>query len=54
MFDRNPATARIGEEILPFELGYLPEYFQKKAAAELNETPERKEQSLRHIKELLK
>ncbi|GBN07282.1 hypothetical protein AVEN_58116-1 [Araneus ventricosus] len=54
MFERNPATARMGEEILPFELGYLPEYFQKKAAAELNETPERKEQSLRHIKELLK
>ncbi|CAL1273848.1 unnamed protein product [Larinioides sclopetarius] len=54
MSERNTATARIGKEILPFELGYLPEYYQKKAEVELNESPERKEQSLRQIKEFLK
>ncbi|CAL1273845.1 unnamed protein product [Larinioides sclopetarius] len=53
MSEGNEATARIDEEILPFELGYLPEYFQKKAALELNETPERKEQSIQELREFL-
>ncbi|GIX88669.1 hypothetical protein CDAR_106201, partial [Caerostris darwini] len=53
-FERDPATAKMGQEILPFELGYLPEYFVRKAEVELNETPERKVHGLRQIKELAK
>ncbi|GIY21469.1 hypothetical protein CDAR_184562 [Caerostris darwini] len=32
---RDPATAKIGEEILPFEIETVPEYFRKKAEVEL-------------------
>ena len=41
-----------GEELLPFEMGYLPEAFQKKAEYELRETPENKEKCLKLIKEM--
>ncbi|GFU07955.1 clavesin-1 [Nephila pilipes] len=54
MYDRSPVNAKIGEEILPFEMGYLPEYFQKKAEAELHETPEKIVQGLRQMKEMAK
>ncbi|KAF8778723.1 hypothetical protein HNY73_015419 [Argiope bruennichi] len=53
MFERNPDTAMIGKEILPFEVGYLPEFFQKKAEAELNESQERKTEKLVELKKLL-
>ncbi|GIY17213.1 hypothetical protein CDAR_395381 [Caerostris darwini] len=51
---RDPATAKIGEEILPFEMETVPEYFQKKAEAELHDTPDRRAQGLRQIRELAK
>ncbi|KAG8193130.1 hypothetical protein JTE90_004953 [Oedothorax gibbosus] len=54
MLDRDPKTARIGEEILPFEIGHIPEYFQKKAEVELHETPEKIVQCTRKLKELAK
>lgn len=53
MYDRNPVTAKV-EEILPFEMGYLPENFQKKAETELHETPEKIVQGIRQMKEMLK
>ncbi|GFY45228.1 clavesin-1 [Trichonephila inaurata madagascariensis] len=54
MFIRDPETARIGEEILPFEIDQLPEFFEKKAEVELRDNPERRLQGLRQIKELAK
>ncbi|XP_035226930.1 alpha-tocopherol transfer protein-like [Stegodyphus dumicola] len=54
MFIRDPSTARIGVEILPLEVGYLPEFFQRKAEVELHDTPERRVQGLRQIKEMAK
>ncbi|GIY80617.1 hypothetical protein CEXT_702311 [Caerostris extrusa] len=51
---RDPATAKIGEEILPFEIETVPEYFRKKAEIELLDTPDRRAQGLREIKELVK
>ncbi|GIY21465.1 clavesin-1 [Caerostris darwini] len=51
---RDPATAKIGEEILPFEIETVPEYFLKKAEVELHDTPDRRAQGLREIKELAK
>ncbi|XP_055944751.1 retinaldehyde-binding protein 1-like isoform X2 [Argiope bruennichi] len=54
MFIRDPATARIGEEILPFECGNVPEYFRKKAEAELHDSPDKRAQGLRQLKELIK
>ncbi|KAF8778722.1 alpha-tocopherol transfer protein-like [Argiope bruennichi] len=52
MFIRDPKTAKIGEEILPFEIDTIPEYFLKKAEAELGESTEKKMQGLREIREL--
>ncbi|GIY17215.1 retinaldehyde-binding protein 1 [Caerostris darwini] len=54
MFIRDPQSARIGEEILPFELENVPEFFQKKAEVELHDTPEKRAQGLRQIKEFAK
>ncbi|GFT84665.1 clavesin-1 [Nephila pilipes] len=54
MFIRDPATATIGEEILPFEIDYVPEFFQRKAEVELFDTPETRVQGLQQIKELAK
>ncbi|GFY57481.1 retinaldehyde-binding protein 1, partial [Trichonephila inaurata madagascariensis] len=54
MFIRDPETAKIGEEILPFEIDQLPEFFEKKAEVELRDNPERRLQGLRQIKELAK
>ncbi|GIY21481.1 hypothetical protein CDAR_184611 [Caerostris darwini] len=51
---RDPATAKIGEEIFPFEIETVPEYFRKKAEIELLDTPDRRAQGLREIKELVK
>ncbi|GIY29807.1 hypothetical protein CDAR_317332 [Caerostris darwini] len=51
---RDPATAKIGEEIFPFEIETVPEYFQKKAEIELLGIPDRRAQGLREIKELVK
>ncbi|GIY80613.1 hypothetical protein CEXT_702291 [Caerostris extrusa] len=51
---RDPATAKIGEEILPFEIETVPEYFLKKAEVELHDTPDRRAQGLWEIKELVK
>ncbi|GIY21475.1 hypothetical protein CDAR_184591 [Caerostris darwini] len=51
---RDPATAKIGEEILPFEIETVPEYFRKKAEVELLDTPDRRAQGLQEIKELVK
>ncbi|GIY80615.1 hypothetical protein CEXT_702301 [Caerostris extrusa] len=51
---RDPATAKIGEEIFPFEMETVPEYFLKKAEVELFDTPDRRVQGLREIKELVK
>ncbi|GIY21473.1 hypothetical protein CDAR_184581 [Caerostris darwini] len=51
---RDPTTAKIGEEIFPFEIETVPEYFLKKAEEELHDTPERRAQGLREIKELVK
>ncbi|GIY21479.1 hypothetical protein CDAR_184602 [Caerostris darwini] len=51
---RDPATAKIGEEIFPFEMETVPEYFLKKAEVELHDTPDRRAQGLREIKELVK
>ncbi|GIX85466.1 hypothetical protein CEXT_540021 [Caerostris extrusa] len=51
---RDPATAKIGEEILPFEIETVPEYFRKKAEVELLDTPDRRAQGLLEIEELLK
>ncbi|GIY17216.1 hypothetical protein CDAR_395401, partial [Caerostris darwini] len=51
---RDPATAKIGEEIFPFEMETVPEYFRKKAEVELLDTPDRRAQGLREIKELVK
>ncbi|GIY21466.1 hypothetical protein CDAR_184551 [Caerostris darwini] len=53
MGNRDLATAKIGEEILPFEIETVPEYFRKKAEVELHDTPDRRAQGLREIKELL-
>ncbi|CAL1273850.1 unnamed protein product [Larinioides sclopetarius] len=52
MFIRDPKTAKIGEEILPFELESVPEYFLRKAESELGETSEKMMQCLRQIKEM--
>ncbi|CAL1273849.1 unnamed protein product [Larinioides sclopetarius] len=54
MVERNPATTIIGKEILPFEVGYLPEFFEKKAAAELNESQELKTEKMNELKKLLR
>lgn len=54
MFKRDPKTAVIGKEILPFEMGYLPEFFQKKAEIELNYTPENRKNCLQGLRELMK
>uniref|UniRef100_A0A2L2XYC1 Clavesin-1 n=1 Tax=Parasteatoda tepidariorum TaxID=114398 RepID=A0A2L2XYC1_PARTP len=54
MLTRNPDIAKIGEEILPFEMTRIPEFFQRKAETELRDTPERRAQGLRQIKEMAK
>ncbi|GBO41879.1 hypothetical protein AVEN_232915-1, partial [Araneus ventricosus] len=54
MFIADPTTARIGEEILPFECGNPPEFYRKKAEAELHDSPDKRIQGLRQIKELIK
>ncbi|XP_054716325.1 alpha-tocopherol transfer protein-like [Uloborus diversus] len=54
MFIRSPDTAQIGKEILPFVVGYLPDYFQKKAEVELKDSPERRVQGLRLLKEMMR
>ncbi|GIY09761.1 hypothetical protein CEXT_745541, partial [Caerostris extrusa] len=51
---RDPTTAKIGEEIFPFEIEIVPEYFLKKAEEELHDTAERRAQGLQEIKELVK
>lgn len=53
MFERDPKTAQIGREILPFEMGYLPEYFQKKAEVELHESPENIQNGIRLFRDML-
>ncbi|KAG8193128.1 hypothetical protein JTE90_004952 [Oedothorax gibbosus] len=50
----DPKTARIGEELLPFDIGYLPELYQKKAEVELHETPEKIIQCTKQLRELAK
>lgn len=44
----------INATLLPMDIDYLPEAFKKKAAAELNETPEKTIQGLRILKEKAK
>lgn len=39
----------MGVEILPFEMGYLPEFFQKKAEVELHDTPENRENGIKEL-----
>ena len=53
MFQRNPKTAEMGKEILPFQMGYLPEFFQRKAEVELKDTPENRQKGLKVLKELM-
>ncbi|GFS47838.1 alpha-tocopherol transfer protein-like [Nephila pilipes] len=40
-------------EILPFEMKYLPDFVQKKLKEELKETPEKKRKSLLELKKML-
>ncbi|GIY80619.1 hypothetical protein CEXT_702321 [Caerostris extrusa] len=49
---RDPATAKIGEEIFPFEMETVPEYFRKKAEVELLDTPDRRVQEDKHTKNI--
>lgn len=52
MFIEVGRPSRLQEDILPFEVGYLPDIYQKKAEIELRETPENKEKCLRLIREM--
>lgn len=54
MFKHNLEDARIGQEILPFEMGYLPELYQKKAEVQLKDCPENRERGLRLMREMAK
>ncbi|KAG8193132.1 hypothetical protein JTE90_004955 [Oedothorax gibbosus] len=55
MYDRiDIRTAKKGVEILPLEMGYLPEFFQKKAELELDETPEKIIEYTNQIREMIK
>ncbi|XP_054718620.1 alpha-tocopherol transfer protein-like [Uloborus diversus] len=52
MFVRTP---EVGDpEILPFVMGYLPENYRRKAEIELRDTPEKRVQGLRLLKEMMK
>ncbi|GBN21024.1 Alpha-tocopherol transfer protein-like [Araneus ventricosus] len=42
-----------GEKELPFHMSYIPEFVQKKCEEELNETPERKKQSIQELRKIL-
>ncbi|GBN62947.1 hypothetical protein AVEN_27456-1, partial [Araneus ventricosus] len=42
-----------GKEILPLEIGYLPQFAVKKCGEELNETPERKIKGIPELRCLL-
>ncbi|CAL1275442.1 unnamed protein product [Larinioides sclopetarius] len=41
------------EKELPFQMNYIPEFAQIKCEVELNETPERRKQSIQELKKLL-
>lgn len=52
MVIRSPEISRTGEGIYPFQMGYLPDQFQRKAETELKDSLENRERGLRLMREM--
>lgn len=53
MFKRDHKTAQMGKEILPFRMGYLPEFFQKKSEVELHDTTENRKHGIKVLRTMI-
>ncbi|GFT26785.1 alpha-tocopherol transfer protein-like [Trichonephila clavipes] len=54
MYDSSQDPVSQTNQLLPFEMGYLPKEFQEKAVSEINETLENKIRGLEELREMVK